>query len=159
MIAERVHGRGRDGVDRVATDQRVDIHRVLVDRIFDAGGCPEQPLRLRAGFGQVLPARAREECLIANVCDLSVGNAGFSAQPLYQLFVTELAQAFVGRDINATDKDAGNTADLRQSAPGPNQVFEPRNVCFDNLFIDVHGEEQGDVDVELSRKLGDDGVR
>jgi hypothetical protein len=141
MIAERVHGRGRDGVDRVATDQCLDIHRVLVGRILGAGGRPEQTLRLCAGFGQMLPAPAGEKCLIAGVCDLRVGNTGLSARPLRQLFVTELAQALVGRDIDAADKDAGNTPDLRQIAAGPIQIFEPRNVCFDHLFIDAHGEE------------------
>ncbi len=48
MIAERVHRRWRDGVHSVATDERLDIHRVLVGRVLGAGRSPKQALRLRA---------------------------------------------------------------------------------------------------------------
>ena len=60
VVAECVHGRRRDGIHGVATDERLDIHCVLVGRIFGAGGSPEQALRLRARCGQKLPARAGE---------------------------------------------------------------------------------------------------
>ena len=112
MAAESVHRSGRDGIHSVAADERLDIHRVLVSRAFCAGGRPEQALRLRAGLGQMPPARAGEQRLVASISELRVGDARFPAQPIRQLFVAELVQPLVCRNINAADEDAGDTADL-----------------------------------------------
>ncbi len=52
VVAERVHGLRRHGVDRVGPDQLVDVEGVGIGRVLDAGGGPEQPLRRGAGVGQ-----------------------------------------------------------------------------------------------------------
>ncbi len=57
VVAERVHRRGRDGVDRVAADQLLDVQHVAIGLVLDPGAGPQQALRQRAGRGQLLPAR------------------------------------------------------------------------------------------------------
>ena len=100
------------------------------------------------GCGQALPARAGEQRLVASVGELRVGDRRLAAQPIRQLFVAELVQPLVDRDIDAADEDAGDAADLGDIAAGPLQILEPRDICFDHLLVDAHGEEQGDVDVQ-----------
>ena len=148
VVAERVHRRRRDGVHGVAADQRLDIHRVLVGRIFGAGGSPEQALRLRARCGQKLPARAGEQRLVASVGEFRVGDRRLAAQPIRHLLVAELVQPLVDRSIDAADEDAGDAADLGDVAAGSLQILEPGDIGFDHLLVDAHGEEQGDVDVQ-----------
>ncbi len=148
VVAEGIHGRRRDGVHGVATDKRLDIHRVLVGRIFCAGGSPEQALRFRACRGQTLPARAGEQSLIANVGKLRIGDRGLAAQPVRQLIVAELIEPFVDRAVDAADEDAGDAADLADVAAGSRQILKPGNIGFDDLLVDRDREKQGDVDVQ-----------
>ena len=148
VVAECVHGRRRHRIHGVAADQRLDIHRVLVGRIFGAGGSPEQALRLRARRGQTLPARAGEQLLVANVGELRVGDRHLAAEPIRQPLVVELVQPLVDGRVDAADEKAGDAADLGDVAARPRQVLEPGDIGFDDLLVDAHGEQQGDVDVQ-----------
>ena len=106
MVAERIHRSGRDGVYRVATDQRLDIHRILVRRILHAGGGPEQPLRFGPGFRQNPPAWAGEQSLVAGVRDLRVGDPCLAPQPARRPRVIELVEPLVDRHVDPADEDA-----------------------------------------------------
>ena len=64
------------------------------------------------------------------------------------MFVAELVQPLVDGGIDAADEEAGDAADLGDVAACPRQILEPRDICFDYLLVDAHGEEQGDVDVQ-----------
>ena len=136
VIAECIHRRRRDGVHGVAADERLDIHRVLVGRVFGAGGRPEQALRLRARRGQTLPARSGEQRLVASVGEFGVGDCRLAAQSIRQPFVAELVQPLVDRNVDAADEDAGDAADLGDVAAGPLQILKPGNIGFDHLFVD-----------------------
>ena len=148
VLAECIHRRRRDGVHGVAADQRLDIHRVLVGRAFGAGGRPQQTLSLRARRGQTLPARSGEERLVANVGEFSVGDCCLAAQSVRHLFVAELVQPLVDRNIDAADEDAGDAGNLGDVAAGPLQILEPGNIGVDHLLVDRHGKQQRDVNVQ-----------
>ena len=81
VIAERIHGRRRHGVDRVGGDQLLDIEHVAVVRVLRAGAGPKQPLHPRALGTQLLPARAGEKPLVALIGKLGVGDRDLAAQP------------------------------------------------------------------------------
>ena len=97
VVTESVHRRRRNGVHGVAADQRLDIHRIFVGRIFGTRGSPEQSLRPCARRRQTLPARPGEQRLVANVSEFCVGNSRPAAQPTHQLFIAELFQPLVDR--------------------------------------------------------------
>ena len=105
-------------------------------------------MRLRARYGQKLPARAGEQRLVANVGEFRVSDRRLAAQPIRHLFVCELVQPLVDCSVDAADENAGDAADLGDVAAGSRQVLEPGDIGFDHLLVDAHGEEQSDVDVQ-----------
>ena len=80
VIAKRVVGGRRNGVDGVRADQLLDVQHVAIGRIFRAGAGPKNALRLRASLRQCLPARVAEDLLVALIGKLGVGNRHFSLQ-------------------------------------------------------------------------------
>ena len=138
VVAERIHRRGRDGVDGVAADERLDIHRVLVGRILGAGGSPKQALRLRARCRQRLPARAGEQRLVAGIGELGVGDRHLAAQrdPPTGLSPSSSSRLSIG-GVDAADEEAGDAADLGDVAACPRQILEPRDVGFGHLLVDL----------------------
>ena len=81
MIAERIHRRGRNGVDRVGSDQLLDIEYVAVVFVLRSGACPKQPLHPRALGPQLLPTRAGEKPLVALIGKLGIGDRDLAAEP------------------------------------------------------------------------------
>ena len=59
VIAERVHGRRRHGVDRVGTDQLLDVEHVAVALVLGAGAGPQQPLRPARPWRAASPSAGR----------------------------------------------------------------------------------------------------
>ena len=49
------------------------------------------------------------------------------------LFVAELVQPLVDRNIDAADEDAGDAGDLGDVAAGPLQILKPGNIGVDHL--------------------------
>src|SRR6202030_123234 len=64
VIAEGVERRRWHGIDRVGTDQLLDIENVAVFLVLGAGRGPQQSLRSCALGRKLLPSRAREQPLI-----------------------------------------------------------------------------------------------
>lgn len=62
MVAVGGQGRRRQGVDGLRANQRLDIFDVGIGRILGRGGGPQQPLWLRTGGGQPLPAGEFRHC-------------------------------------------------------------------------------------------------
>ena len=59
VIAERIHRRRRNGVDRVGSDQLLDIEHVAVVLVLGAGARPKQPLHPRALGAAASPSARR----------------------------------------------------------------------------------------------------
>jgi hypothetical protein len=60
VVAERVEGRRRNGVDGAPPDERFDVEDVREVRILRARARPEEPLWMRALFRQCLPPRGTQ---------------------------------------------------------------------------------------------------
>ena len=65
VVGDGVEGRLRHGVDHAGDDQLVDVSGVGIGGVLDPGGCPQGPLRMRAGAFERGPAIARHDALVA----------------------------------------------------------------------------------------------
>ncbi len=105
MVAEGVHRGGRHGVDRVAADQRLDVMHVAVSLVLGAGAGPQEPLRPGAAIGELLPARARENALVALIGELGVGDRDLAGERGERV-VAPLGDEAVDHGVDAADEEA-----------------------------------------------------
>ena len=155
VVAERIHGRDRHGVDGVGPDQLLDIEHVAIGLVLGAGGGPQQPLRLGAFRGQRLPARAVEQPLVALIGELGVGDGDLALERLEARFLVRivglrdlLVEQFVDRGVDAADEEARHAGDLRNVAALGGQRLEAGQIGFDHLLVDRLREQQRDIDVD-----------
>ena len=148
VVAECIHGRWRHGIHSVATDERLDIHCVFKDRIFGAGGSPEQALRFRARNGQTLPAWAGEQRLVAKIREFRVSDRHLATEPIRHSLVVELFQPTFDSRVDTADEKAGDAANIGDIAARARPILESGNIGFDYLLVDAHGEQQRDIDVQ-----------
>ena len=129
----------RHRVDRVGRDELVDVHRVGVARVLDAGRGPQRPLD-RAADGLLARAQLGLE---APVRGARVGQAGDPAQVL----ATELLQALVDLGVHARDEEAGHRVHVERLALRL-AALEPAGVGLGHLGVGLDGEQQRHVDVD-----------
>ena len=118
VVAERVHGGGRNGVDGVAPDQLFDIHHVAIGLVLHPGAGPQQPLRQRAFLGKRLPARRADQLQVGLVSHLGVGDGDLAAQGL-QLSLAAGVDLLVDYAVDAADEEAGDAGQAGDRVPGP----------------------------------------
>ncbi len=115
MVAECRQGLRRHGVDRVPSDQFLDIDDIAIGRVLGAGAGPEQALHMSARITQSAPARSGENSLVILVGKLCVCDGDFPAQTgkrvrlasgreFFQMFVDQ----FVHGGVDAADEEAGD---------------------------------------------------
>ena len=155
MVAKRIHGRDRHGVDGVGPDQLLDIEHVAIGLVLGAGRGPQQPLRLCALRGQRLPARAGEQPLVALIGELGVGDGDLALERVEAGFLVRIVglrdlfvEQFVDRGIDAADEKARHAGDLRNVAALGGQRLKAGQIGFDHLLVDGLREQQRDVDVD-----------
>ena len=78
------------------------------------------------------------------ISELRVGDRDLPAEPGQHralLSILCLAQAlldqFVDRYVDAADEETGDARNPARVAALPNQMFEPRQISFGDLFIDL----------------------
>jgi hypothetical protein len=147
VVAERVHGGRRNGVHRVASDQRFDIERVLEGRVLGRGRRPEEALGPGAGVRQRLPARARKQGLIARIGDLGIGDRRLAAEPRRRRLVLCRVELFVHGRVDAAHEEAGHAGHLGQVAALGLQRLQALQIGLHHLLVGVDGEQERDVDV------------
>src|SRR5271154_5381118 len=155
MVAERIHGRGRKGVDRVGSNQLLDIKHVTVVFVLRARAGPKQPLYPRALGTQLLPSSAREKMLVALIGKLRTGDRGLAAEPGERTALVEivyllktLLDEFVHRNVDAAHEKTGDARNLGGIAALRDEMLDPRQIGFDHLFIHTLREQQRDVDID-----------
>ena len=166
VIAERVHGLRRHGVDGVRPDQCVDIEHVGIGLVLGAGGGPEQALRPRPARRQFLPTRTGEDLFVDLIGGLGIGDGDLAAQGCQrrQLAALVLAGGFeLGVDqridlgIDAADEEARHAGHARKIGIG-RHLFEALDIGLGNLPVDVAGKQQCDVNVDaMSGQVADCG--
>ena len=157
MVAERIHGRDRHGVDGVGPDQLVDIEHVAIGFVLGAGRSPQQPLRFCAFRGQRLPARAVEQPLVALIGELGIGDGDLALERIEARFLVRIVglrdlfvEQLVDRGIDAADKETRHAGDLRNVATLGGQHLKAGQIGFDNLLVDGLREQQRDIDVDAA---------
>ena len=163
MVAERVHGRRRHGVDRVAADQFLDVEHIAVGLVLGPGRSPQQPLRDRTLARQTLPARPREQGLGTLKGQLRVGDRDLAANLLQvrALLAAGGLEALVddGIDggIDAADEEACHAGTSRHVPAGRGQSFQALDIGQGDRLVGRLREQQGDVDVDAFADQRGDG--
>ena len=157
VVAERIHGRDRYGVDGVAPDQLLDIEHVAIGLVLGAGRSPQQPLRLCAFRGQRLPARAVEQPLVALIGELGIGDGDLAFERIEARFLVRivglrdlLVEQFIDRGVDAADEKARHAGDLRNVAALGGQHLKAGQIGFDHLLVDGLRKQQRDIDVDAA---------
>ena len=78
VVAEGRERLDRQGVDRVGSNQLLDVQHIAIAGILDAGAGPQEALPASALGFQGLPARAGEDPLVDLVGDARVGDRDLS---------------------------------------------------------------------------------
>ncbi len=109
MIAKPVVGGGRDGVDRVRSDQLFDVDYIAQLGVLGRSGRPQHALRLRILRLQFFPARSGEELLVRLIGQLGVRYRNLALQPFQFGLVAArgefLVDQAVGQAVNAADEE------------------------------------------------------
>ena len=116
-VGRRVVGRGRAGdlalargrgqrrqrhrVHRVGPDEAVDVHRLRIGRVLDAGRRPQRPLHGRAGLAQGGEALALEHALERAVGGAGVGEPGAAGE----VVAAERLEPLVDLGVDARDEE------------------------------------------------------
>jgi hypothetical protein len=155
MIAEGVERRRRHGVDRVGTDQLLDIEHVAVVLVLGAGRSPQQPLRFCPFGRKPVPPRAREQPLVFLIGEFCIGDRDLAlqrGQPLLLAGVVGARDLFiellVDRAVDAADKEARDAGDMGGIAAAGDIVLQASEIGFGDLDVDFLRKQQCDVDAD-----------
>ena len=153
VIAERVHRRRRDGIDRVAADQFLDVEHVAVGLVLHAGAGPEQPLRVGACGFQRFPALGLDQVLVGDVGHLRVRDRHLAADGTERVGLLvagrhALVDRLVDLRVDAADEEAGDAGDAADVLAARVPVLEPGNVRLGHRPVAVEREQQRHVDVD-----------
>ena len=130
VIAEGVERRRRHRVDGVGTDQLLDIEHIAVVLVLGAGGSPQQPLRLCAFGGELVPARAGKQPLVILVGHLGVGDGDLALQRGEALLLGRVVgrgdlviELLVDRAVDPADEEGGDAGDAGGIAAALDEYF------------------------------------
>ena len=162
MVTESIEGGGGDRVDRVASDQLLDVEDVAVARVLRARARPEQPLGLGSPAGEGLPARCLEDLPVALIDELRVGDGDPAEEPLQQDALRRGGgleaprHDLVDRGVDPADEEAGHARHPAQIGAPRGAGLQALDVGLGHLLVDLLGEEEGHVDVDpLADELAD----
>ncbi len=155
MVAERIQRRGWDRIDGIGRDQLLDIEYVAVVLVLRPCARPQQALHPRALCLQLLPAGTCEQALVALIGEFGICDRDLAAQAGERLAFAgvfhiskALVDQLVHRDIDAAHEETGDAGDLAGVAAFRHEMLKPRQIGFDDVFIDLLREQQRDVDVD-----------
>ena len=152
MVGERFEGGVGQRVDRVRTDQFVDVERVGVCVILGRCRRPQRPLHPGTPSGERIPTRTRERFEEQLIGEFALRDRSLAAQREC-LVGTDRIEALVDLGVDAADEEARHAGDLREVGVGVHgQPFEPAEIGLDHLRVAVEAENQRDVD---AASLGD----
>ena len=144
VVLEGVEGGVGHRVDRVGTDQRVDVEGVGVGRVLGRGRRPQRPLHPGARGGQRLPAGPAERAR---------GRARRRAGPGRPRpcpaapSASGVPMASSRRSTSVSTRLTKNDATLRHRRQvAAVEASRPRDVGLDDLAVAVEAEDQRDVD-------------
>ena len=134
--------RQRHRVDRVGPDEAVDVHRLGVGRVLDAGRRPQRALHRRAGLAQRGEALALEHALERAVGGARVGEAGAAGE----VVAAERLEPLVDLGVDARDEERRDRVAVERLA-----LVLPALVRADerlhHALVVRDREQQRDVDV------------
>ena len=145
MVTESIEGGGGDRVDRVGSDQLLDVEDVAVARVLRARARPEQPLGLGSPAGE-----------------LRVGDGDPAEEPLQQDALRRGGgleaprHDLVDRGVDPADEEAGHARHPAQIGAPRGAGLQALDIGLGHLLVDLLGEEEGHVDVDpLADELAD----
>ena len=144
VLGEGQEGGHRHRVHRVRGHEPVHVHRVRVVRVLRAGGRPQRPLHERSGLAQGGEALAVEHLLEADVRRARVGQRGRALQ----LAVADRLEPLVHLGVHARDEEARDRMHVVDRPAVLAPALEPANERLGGLLVHLHGEQEGDVDVD-----------
>ena len=153
MVAERIHGPGRDRVDGVRPDQAFDIQYVAEFRVLGAGRRPQQPLRHRTLGGQGLPARASDHVAIPGIGDFCAGDGDLAGERC-RLDRPRIARSVQPGDleidlgVDPAEKEACHAGYAVNRLAHRNPRLKPGHIGLGHGDIGGDRKQQRDVDVE-----------
>ena len=158
VVAIGINGLQRQRVDRLRSDQRLDILHIRIGRILGAGAGPQQPLGFRAVLLELEEGFAAVQFAGDAVGLTGAGNRHLTDQPLRQVgFVPggagELLQLRVYEHVNAAQEEAGHRVDIVDRLALRQPVLQARDVGLRDLDIAWQAKEQRHINIE---PLGDE---
>ena len=153
VLAECLDRYLRHRVDRMRSDERLDVTDGIVERVLGARTRPQQSLRAGSGLDQGTPFVSVEHRFEAAVCEACAGDRR-SAEERGGTFgvgrptVDALRQKAVHQDIDAAQEKAGHGGYRSQRSPGLPSTSEGVEVCAMNRLVGRDGEQQCNVDVD-----------
>ena len=142
LACGRGQRRQRHRVHRVGPDEAVDVHRLGIGRVLDAGGRPQRPLDGRAGLAQGGEALAFEHALERAVGGAGVGEPGAAGE----VVAADRLEPLVDLGVDARDEERRDRVAVERLALG-----QPALVGVDegvhHALVVRHREQQRDVDV------------
>src|ERR687890_91697 len=147
VVHHVLDGRLGHRVDRVGTDEVLDVHDVRVVRVLGRGRRPQGPLHGGALGDQKIPLGAREYLLELLVDELSVvyGEAAF------EVFAPDLIETVIRLRVDAGDEEAGDARDRGGVPTRGHEALEAPDVSARDGPVALEGEDQGDVDGDTLR--------
>ncbi len=143
VLLRRQQRRQRHRVDRVRADQAVDVQRLRVLRVLDAGGGPQRPLDRGAGLAQLREALALEDALEGEVGGAGVGEPGAAGE----VGAAERLQALVDLGVHARDEERGDRVAVERLALLV-AALRRAHERLHHALVGLDREQQRDVDVE-----------
>jgi len=141
-------------IDRLRTDQWLNIHKSVVGRVLRAGAGPQEPLRARPSFFQGAPTSRGRQLLETPIRDLGVRDRTLAEQALCLRHAAGelLAQLFVDARVDPTQEEARYGRHARQRLTGKLAPLERADVCKSDLLIALDREQQRSVYVDSIEK-------
>src|SRR5262249_5127173 len=119
VIAERNKCCRRQGVDRVGTDQRLDVVDVRICGVLCRGRCPKWTLESRSLYlqrGKTFAAEHLLEALVGDLCVCDCDSPLEKSKRLFLFFIAGLCdesfEPFVHRGVDSAHKEACNRSNL-----------------------------------------------
>ena len=150
LAGGRLQRRERHRVDRVGADQPVDVERVGVGRVLDAGRRPQRALHRAAGGAQ-----RGELVAVEDAPERLVGGArvGEPRAPL-EVLAPERGEPLVDLGVDARDEERGDRVAVERQAVGV-PALHRADVRAHHVLVGGDAEQQRDVDVHplVQRRL------
>ena len=143
MVAEGVHRRDRQGVDRFGPDQLIDVENVGVSRVLGPGRRPEGPLHARPADRKRCEGLPAEDLLEAAIGELGIGDRRLATEGKRVLGADRL-QLLVDLGVHPADEERSHRRHPGRFGAG----LEPAEIGMRHSLVVREREHQGRVDVD-----------